>query len=410
MNKKIYIISETYRASLYGIGTYLNELVTGLRKADFEFGLIKLRSDEKTVKMKTDGKSEEISIPFSAGHNYYRNSAYVLRSLLPKEEDDMEYVFHINAMSNPTFVSYLKKLFRCKVVLVVHYTNWSFGVLGNLGQLDKTLHKPHAKRDHSERQIVRGLDNDLRQMNNCDKVVCVANHTLEAFKKLYRDSFNLSKATVINNAQSDVYKELGESEKLALRKKYHIDDGYQVVVFAGRLDDVKGVHCLIEAFRIVLEKMPKTRLIMAGGGAFEKQINNAAGIWSKVTFTARLNKQQLYDMYQLADVGVMPSLYEEFGLVAIEMMMHKIPLIVSDTGGLADIVDDGLNGLKVPVVLNDKANRMYVDPQLLADKIKLLLGSPEKRSQLGSNARLKYLSKYEIGNFTRKMVEVYESI
>ena len=69
-------------------------------------------------------------------------------------------------------------------------------------------------------------------------------------------------------------------------------------------------------------------------------------------FTGKLSKQELYQFYQIADVGVMLSKHEQCSFVAIEMMMHGIPIIASDSTGLDEMVSDGINGYKIRTIEN----------------------------------------------------------
>ena len=115
--------------------------------------------------------------------------------------------------------------------------------------------------------------------------------------------------------------------KNVLRKKWRIYQNEYLLLFAGRLHAVKGLDFLIDAFRKVLEKIPGCRLIIAGNGNFETYLQKAKDICTKITFTGLLEKKDLYELYQIADIGVVPSLYEPFGYVAVEMIMHDYLLL-----------------------------------------------------------------------------------
>ncbi|MDR0575484.1 MAG: hypothetical protein LBG96_15945, partial [Tannerella sp.] len=84
-------------------------------------------------------------------------------------------------------------------------------------------------------------------------LVCVAGHTLKVFQRL--GNIRTTKTEIINNALEDDYNPLSEEEKSALRKKYLIEEHAKVIVFAGRLDEVKGLGGLINAFNLLIFKM-----------------------------------------------------------------------------------------------------------------------------------------------------------
>lgn len=181
-----------------------------------------------------------------------------------------------------------------------------------------------------------------------------------------------------------------------------------VVVFAGRLDEVKGIAILIRAFRMLLERYPNSRLIIAGEGDYQMLFSQAFKDWSKVTFTGYIDQKTLYDFYSIADMGVVPSLHEEFGYVAVEMMMHALPVIVNATTGLAEIVDHEVNGLHV--VLKRGKKNLLQSAKKLASALVRLSESPRLRTDMGNKAREKYLSYYEIRHFNERMRSLYRTL
>ena len=354
----------------------------------------------------------QINIPFTSKHpivnQYYSKIiAYLLKDIIP-EDGETECIFHLNMMNNYPLISYLKKLYKHKIVLVSHYTDWSFALLGDYSELKKLLNKPkNAIKTEQEKAILKSFKEDIKMINRVDRFVCVAQHTLDT----YSESGNISmdKAVIINNALEDVYKPLQEKEKLLIRKKYFIEENTKIILFAGRLDEVKGVSCLVQAFKNVLLTHPDIRLFIAGEGNFFPQcLKEAADCWSKISFTGLINKKQLFELYTIADVGVVCSLHEEFGLVAIEMMMHALPIIVTKTGGLDEIVEDGVSGLKVSVVTID--GKRQVDVKLLEEKMRLLIDNQDYAKELSENGRKRFLEKFELSIFKEKMLNLYNII
>ena len=173
------------------------------------------------------------------------------------------------------------------------------------------------------------------------------------------------------------------------------------------MDPIKGLDFLIKAFRIVLFSFPQCRLVIAGEGDFFSYTKQSQDICSRITFTGFLDKKLLYEWYKIADIGVIPSLFEPFGYVAAEMMMQKLPLIVTATSGLNEVVDESC-GLKVPIIVNEK--KVEISPELLADKILYLLQHPVEAKQLGQNGRKRYLNEYSSEVFRRNMIQFYESL
>jgi glycosyltransferase involved in cell wall biosynthesis len=242
-------------------------------------------------------------------------------------------------------------------------------------------------------------------INKADRFVCVAQHTLNSFRKL---GDIRTEAKVINNALADIYVSLSKDSKLSLRNKYHVGVDTKIVLFVGRLDEVKGLHFMIKAFGKLLKTYPDIHLFVLGDGDFNKCLKEASDSWAKITFTGRLEKKKLYEFYSLADMGVVCSLHEEFGFVAIEMMMHELPVIVTKTGGLDEIVEEGVSGLKVPV--RTKKGVRQVDVKALAAKMDYLLSNPDEAMILGKNGRKRFLEKYELSIFRKKILELYDEL
>lgn len=132
------------------------------------------------------------------------------------------------------------------------------------------------------------------------------------------------------------------------RRQYAMDNE-KIILYVGRLVYEKGVQHLISAMPKILENYHDAKLIIAGKGGMLDELKGQAeamGLSNKVYFTGYLNSKQVQKMYKCADVAVFPSTYEPFGIVALEAMLAGVPTVVSDIGGLNEIVDHGVNGMK----------------------------------------------------------------
>ena len=132
------------------------------------------------------------------------------------------------------------------------------------------------------------------------------------------------------------------------RRRYAMDNE-KIILFIGRLVYEKGIQNLIAAMPKILSSYNDAKLIIAGKGGMISELRaqvNALGLSEKVYFTGYLAGKDVKKMYKCADVAVFPSTYEPFGIVAIEAMLSGNPIVVSDVGGLNEIVDHGINGMK----------------------------------------------------------------
>lgn len=156
------------------------------------------------------------------------------------------------------------------------------------------------------------------------------------------------------------------------------DDGY--VLFVGRLVAQKGVDVLLQAFAVVLRRCPRSRLFVVGEGDLElylKRVARYLGILDRVSFVPWQTGTALLRLYQRAQVAVMPSYYEPFGIVALEVMACSRPLVASRVGGLAELVEDGVQGYLVPVG----------DHLAMAGRLAELILRPGRRQEMGRAAR-----------------------
>lgn len=132
------------------------------------------------------------------------------------------------------------------------------------------------------------------------------------------------------------------------RDQYAAPDEH-IVFYVGRLVREKGVQVLLDAAPEILARHPQTKFIIAGKGPYGEELHRQAaalGIAHRVYFTGYIDDEVRNTLYSWADVAVFPSLYEPFGIVALEGMAAKAPVVVADTGGLSEIVEHGIDGLK----------------------------------------------------------------
>ncbi len=160
-----------------------------------------------------------------------------------------------------------------------------------------------------------------------------------------------------------------------------LDPAFRWLLFVGRLDPVKGLETLLQALARMRPRLPHVRLAIVGGegphpAAGLRQRVQALGLTEAVFFAGPQPHEALPAFYAAADVVVMPSYYETFGLVALEAMACGTPVVASDVGGLAHLVRHGQTGCLVPPQ----------DPDALAATLTLLLDAPAFRRRLGHEA------------------------
>ncbi len=142
----------------------------------------------------------------------------------------------------------------------------------------------------------------------------------------------------------------------------------RLVLLVGRLVYEKGFQIALEAMPGLIERLPDTRFVVAGSGTHEAELRRQAselGLGEQGTFLGWIGDDVLHSLYRIADVCVVPSIYEPFGLVALEAMASGCPCIVADTGGLREVVPHGEVGLRFRA--GDPDDLVEVTARVLSD-------------------------------------------
>ena len=208
------------------------------------------------------------------------------------------------------------------------------------------------------------------------------------------------KAVVIGNG---VNEENYRGDSSPAYRDFYASPDEDIVFYVGRIVREKGIQVLIQAIPEILKTKPKTKLVIAGKGPYLDNLRSLAeylGVAERVYFTGFISDRERNNLYRIADVAVFPSLYEPFGIVALEAMVTRTPVIVSEVGGLAEFVRDGENGLTV------KPN----DPQQLAEKIRFLLNNKERAREMASRAYEIVKRDFTWDEIANKTLAVYEEV
>jgi len=232
------------------------------------------------------------------------------------------------------------------------------------------------------------------------KVICCSNYMVSHV----RWAFGLPEDKLVmvpNGVNTEVYTKIENNDLRHFRNKFALPEE-KIVLFVGRLVHEKGIHVLVNAVPKVLEKV-NAKFIIVGNGYMREQLSNIVrhiGLTHKVMFTGFVDDETLRKLQKCADVSVVPSLFEPFGIVALEAMAAKSPVVVSDTGGLSEIVEHDLAGVKV-----------YPDnPDSLAWGIAKVLRDEAYANWIKTNAYKKVQEKYDWDKIAQKTKAVYEAV
>jgi D-inositol-3-phosphate glycosyltransferase len=186
-----------------------------------------------------------------------------------------------------------------------------------------------------------------------------------------------------------------------------------MILFVGRIEPLKGVATLIKAVSCVALKNLKEPVHLAVIGGDPEAVNTEMSdemmrlqklcdeltVGKMVVFLGKRGQDTLPYYYSAAEVVVMPSHYESFGMVALEAMACGTPVIASQVGGLAFLVQDGVTGFTIPAE----------DHNALCEKLTVLLGEDSLRQQMGKNS-VEYAQKYDWGIIAPQIIDVYSEL
>lgn len=400
MKTNVYIFSEKSPAKEYGIGTYISQVHKCFEKDD-RLNLITIELSASLPEVHWDEDLNTLYIPSSKLYSNYKPWYYsgVMRILRLYFEVNTNCIFIINFFSHSGLIPLIKKYFtKGKIILIVHYMDWTFHIQGNIKRFkDIIKHSLSELGSQTDKLVYESYMREKSTLGKVDHVVCLSNFTA----KLLTDSYNINsnKISVIHNGAED-YTDIVLKSKRELKRVLHIPSREKIILYVGRLHDDKGSKELVQAFRVVLKDYPCCRLIVVGNGHIESFHSESKGIWYNITYTGRLEKDQLFQFYKIADIGVLPSFNEQCSYVVIEMMMFSLPVIGTDSTGLSEMIEDGKNGYKVKrIETEDGVVLPYAD---LANHIIKVL----KSKQLGffkRYSRCMYLKKYSLTEMHNKL-------
>ncbi len=232
------------------------------------------------------------------------------------------------------------------------------------------------------------------------KVICCSNYMISHVQWAF--GLPVDKVVMVpNGVNTEVYEKLEKNKLSQFRSKFALPEE-KIVLFVGRLVYEKGAHILVNAISEVLEKV-NAKFIIVGNGYMKEQLSSLVkniGLAHKVLFTGFVDDETLKRLQKCADVSVVPSLFEPFGIVALEAMAAESPVVVSDAGGLSEIVEHDVTGVKV-----------YVNnPDSLAWGITKVLLDEDYANRIKVNARKKVQEKYDWNKIAHQTKAIYETV
>ncbi|MGQ9759626.1 MAG: glycosyltransferase family 4 protein [Candidatus Methanomethylicaceae archaeon] len=271
----------------------------------------------------------------------------------------------------------LKHMMRKPLVATIHSTE--------LGRRGNTLRNEHERHIHEIEWLLS---------YEAWRVICCSRYMMNEISKFL--GCPTDKIVQIHNG----YELSSFPEPARINRRDYARDDEKIVLFVGRLVYEKGPHLLLEAASKL--RRSDLKFIFIGDGSMKPyliDLSKKLGVAEKVYFLGHVTDEVLHAFYRLTSIAVFPSLYEPFGIAALEAMGAGGPVIVSAVGGLDEIVQDGYNGLKFHSGSSDS----------LAEAIARLIDDQTLSRRLAENAR-GFLKDFTWDKAAKETIKVYESV
>ena len=277
---------------------------------------------------------------------------------------------------------HLANRFRCPFVTTIHATEYG----RHQGWVDK----------HPQSHI-HGVENWMA--NRAEGVITCSHYMRGHVADIY--GLDEDRVSVIPNG-IDPLDLIPLDDLDALRARFAAPDE-QLVILVGRLVYEKGFQLALAALKPIIEHLDKVRFLVAGSGTHEHVLKDQAaelGLLEHGMFLGWIGDDVLHSLYRIADLCVVPSLYEPFGLVALEAMASGCPCIVADTGGLREVVPAG-----------DRVGLRFNggDAEHLGVMIERMLTDAELRERLVAEASEHVLS-FDWADVARQTQDLYDEL
>ncbi len=379
-----------------GLNVYVREMTRELAE----------RGHHVDVFTRRAGDVPELEPPVVDGHPHARlvhipagPPQYVEKSELPQYVDEFER--GVLAFAEREGITYD----------VVHSHYWLSGLAGE--RLSISWGVPHITMFHtlgevksrsriSEWEPDERIQAEERIAQSADRIVAAGRDERELLVRLYGARAETI-AVVPCGVNLDLFHPVAKAEA---RKELGLGDDDRILLFVGRVEPLKGIDILLGA-AAQLEAEHDCSVLVIGGDhtaregemAHLRDLARRLGIGDRVRFLGAVDHERLPLFYSAADVCVVPSFYESFGLVALEAMACGTPVVASRVGGLAGTVRDGETGYLIP----------WRCPEPFAERIELLLGNEELRRAFGTAAR-ENVERFRWANVAEAVLAIYREL
>ena len=338
----LFIFKSNARGMQYGIGTYIRELTEALLlNTNVKFYIVTYRNNEcKEFSIETiSSRYFKINIPSpkqsSSQNNQFekRYASAVVRLLSDFIPQNGNVIFQMNYLDDLSIANKLKEKYKYPVISIVHFAQWQQLFDGNR----KKLIRLNIDQPSNNIEFTLSKEKEFYQVS--DHIVSVTRYMKDFIINDY--GINPETITVIPNGLDYCkYNTISKDELNSLKQRLGFGKDEIIILFSGRIDPCKWIFYLLDAFEVACKHNRNLKLVLLGQGNIQDCQKRLQSSFGKVIYTGFLPKEFVTSFYQVADIGIVPSIYDHCPYSVLEMMANKIPLIVSRISGLDEILDD----------------------------------------------------------------------
>ena len=266
----------------------------------------------------------------------------------------------------------IKKKFGIPMIMTFH----TLGLMKNL-----------VARSEEERESIERIKTELMLVQEADQIISTGKTDAQYVQSLY--NADPDKVAILTpGVDLNLFK---PGDKTVARQGIGAPIDEKIILFVGRIEPLKGIDVLLYSLKILLDKHPDMKVCVwiVGGDISQpvdqwpkelkklSEIRDVLNIATSVKFVGRKEQEELPLYYQAADLLVMPSHYESFGITAVEAMACNVPVITTDVTGVSNLIDE-----KHSILITSANN-----PIRLAERIATLLCDEEKYAKVSSSLR-----------------------
>lgn len=370
-----------------GIARHVAELYPEVVKLGYEVHLI-------TVEFGSAPKYEIVEgihlyrCPVAHGNDFFHwvanmnNSMGSLGGQLLEKHGDFELIHAHDWLVGDAAIA-LKHAFKLPIVATIHATEYGrYNGIHNVRQ-----------------QYINGKEKLLT--HEAWRIIVCSQYMCQEIQRVFQSP--VDKIDVVyNGIRPEKKHHDNKFDRIKFRRRF-ANDQEKIIYYVGRMTYEKGVSVLLNAAPKIIHAMGGgVKFIIIGGGNTSRLKHQARslGIWEQCYFTGFMSDADLDKFQTIADCAVFPSLYEPFGIVALESFAARVPVVVSDTGGLPEVVQHNQTGIVT------RAN----DPDSLTWGILAVLKNPLHSQQLVDNAYKSIAERFNWNNLAKQTIAVYHQI